>query len=365
MTLVEMLAVIAIIGLLVGMLLPAVQGVRESARRTHCANNLSQIGTAIQSHVSAYGHLPYGRGGPLSSRVSPEDEVTDPAFGDPLVGGGTYQGAGRLSGYIPLLPFLGQAALYDQIFGGGPTTPGSAWAKTQIATLLCPSDPLSVGIPGGYGQCNYLFNGGDKRYMGKKDWSVVPANGWWKGQGPNLMRGLFGLNSNIRPAMIRDGLSNTIAMSECTRPSGNGDVATNGPDAGFNPTGGDGMTANCLNSFNGQSYDLSKGTLVQRSRSAGVTWADGGDYWQPFMTILPPNSPACSTLRPSRSRHPGGVSTLYAGGAVTFTSEDIWTGSPGPAGTPQNSPVTASEQSPFGVWGALGTRAGGEAIVMP
>jgi prepilin-type N-terminal cleavage/methylation domain-containing protein/prepilin-type processing-associated H-X9-DG protein len=362
-TLVELLATIAIVGLLIALLLPAVQSAREAARRTHCANNVSQIGTAIQSHITSFGHLPYGRGGPLSSAVNPESDSTDPAFGAAISGGGTYQGAGRLSGYIPLLPFLGESAVYDQIFGGGPTTPGSAWAKTQIATLLCPSDPLSIGITGSNGQCNYLFNGGDRRYMTKKDWSVVPAQGWNNNQGPNLMRGLFSLNSNIRPAMIRDGLSNTIAMSECTRASGNGDVATNGPDATFTPTGGGGNTANCLNSFNGQSFDLSKGTLAQRDRSAGVHWADGFDYWQPFLTILPPNSPSCATLQPSRSRHPGGVNTLFAGGAVTFTSEDIWAGNP--AATPQTSPATPREPSPFGVWGALGTRAGGEAILMP
>jgi prepilin-type processing-associated H-X9-DG protein len=163
--------------------------------------------------------------------------------------------------------------------------------------------------------------------------------------------------------MIRDGLSNTIAMSECTRASGTGDVATNGRDATFTPTGGGGNTANCLNSFDGQSFDLSKGRLDQRSRSAGVNWANGFDYWQPFYTILPPNSPSCATLQPARSRHPGGVNTLFAGGSVTFMSEDIWAGNP--AATSQTSPATPREPSPFGVWGALGTRAGGEAIVMP
>ena len=84
-TLVELVATIAIVGLLIALLLPAVQSAREAARRTHCANNVSQIGTVIQSHITSFGHLPYGRGGPLSSRANPESDTTDPAFGEAIV----------------------------------------------------------------------------------------------------------------------------------------------------------------------------------------------------------------------------------------------------------------------------------------
>lgn len=99
---------------------------------------------------------------------------------------------------------------------------------------------------------------------------------------------------------------------------------------------------------------------MRRQDSLGVNWADGSIYWTPFYTILPPNGPSCYAVMTSRSRHPGGVTLLFVGGAVTFMSEDVWAGNPA-----ATMPATPRETSPYGVWGALGTRAGGEAILMP
>lgn len=359
-TLVELLATIAIIGLLMALLLPAVQTAREAARRTHCSNNMKQLGIGLQAHMQSFGHLP-SRNGPRSTNPSSPTVGEDylPLQGTLLTTGGTYTGAGRLSPTVMILPFIGQQNLYDQIFGSQPVGgAGSSWGGVMIPTLLCPSDPPTPGI-NTRGHSNYVYSHGDCTGKAHIDWSVTPAAGWPAGMTPQMMRGLFGLNSNIKAAQIRDGLSNTIAMSECTRPSGSGNVATNGPDAnvyGFN------SASSCLASFQGGVYVLSPPAYVmQRSDSMGTNWAEGRTNWNGFATILPPNGPVCygwsGGLSTARSRHPGGVTCLFAGGATMFVSESIFVGNLAAA-----QPTTPGEASPYGVWGALGTRSGGEAL---
>jgi len=356
-TLVELLATIAIIGLLMALLLPAVQTAREAARRTHCSNNMKQLGIGLQAHMQSFGYLP-SRNGPPSSNPDPGDFF--PPTGTLLTTSGTYEKGGRLSPTVMILPFIGQQNLYDQIFGNLPLgTASSSWGSVTIPTLLCPSDPLNPEITT-RGQSNYVYSHGDCTGKAHIDWSVTPAAGWPAGMTPQMMRGLFGLNSNIKAAQIRDGLSNTIAMSECTRPSGAGNVATNGPDAnvyGFS------SAATCLASFQGGQYVVSPpGTYVmQRSDSMGTNWAEGRTNWNGFATILPPNGPVCygwsGGLSTARSRHPGGVTCLFAGGATMFVSESIFVGNLASA-----QPTTPTAASPYGVWGALGTRSGGEAL---
>src|SRR3954471_16543891 len=133
-TLIELLVVIAIIAVLAGLLLPAVQKVREAAARTACANNLKQIGLALHHHHDAYRRFPPGRGAPL-----------------PVV----------FSAHAYLLPFLEQEGLKNRIdfsappttfsVAGGPTYDGSAnfpAATAVVKTFLCPSDPAGVRVPG-------------------------------------------------------------------------------------------------------------------------------------------------------------------------------------------------------------------------
>ena len=95
-TLIELLVVIAIIGVLVGLLLPAVQQAREAARRSNCGNNLKQLGLSLHGYESANKSLPYAWGGPLSSEVA----------------GGT---TGRLSGFCLLLPYMEEQGVFDDI----------------------------------------------------------------------------------------------------------------------------------------------------------------------------------------------------------------------------------------------------------
>jgi prepilin-type N-terminal cleavage/methylation domain-containing protein len=240
-TLVELLVVIAIIGTLVGLLLPAVQAARESARRITCQSNIKQLALAVLNHESAKKVFPYGRGGPISSNTyTPGSPATDsrPAYGD-IVDGVAYPGAGRLSAYVPLLPYLEEASTYNKI-GATPVNlnDGSATSPyvRRIPQILCPSDPPTNDISV-YGQSNYVFSYGDK-CDGLADDATVSLTAVNSNSGnalkPMGQRGLFGLNSATRSRQIIDGFSSTIAISECTRPSGSGNTATNGADANTN-----------------------------------------------------------------------------------------------------------------------------------
>jgi len=323
-TLIELLVVIAIIGVLVAILLPAVQQAREAARRSSCGNNLKQLGLALHSYESANKSLPYSWGGPLSSTVS----------GDTT---------GRLSGFCPMLPYMEEQSLFDDI---GPT-PGYVWTDTvfqvQLSLLLCPSDnPPARGIMP-IGQNNYLFSAGD-RYNGFP--SVDSGD----------LRGLFGRQSAVKFKDITDGLSKTLAMSECTRPALAGSGQTPLNDETANSTSNSNNPVNCLNSFTGSGF--SSGGLVDANRSQGTRWSDGRPGYNSCTTVLAPNGPVCNGqtntgIYTPRSRHPGGVHCLFADGSTQFINETIETGNV--AGGEKTSGVSS-----YGVWGAMGSKAGGE-----
>jgi prepilin-type N-terminal cleavage/methylation domain-containing protein/prepilin-type processing-associated H-X9-DG protein len=143
-TLIEILVVITIVAVLVGMLIPAVQAARESGRRSQCSNNMKQMGLAIHNFESTYRKLPSGGEGTDYS-------VTPPATIFELH-----------STFTHLLPFIEQKDLYDQMnlaYSYRDTRwPGNqAAAKTQIATYICPSNPmLSQVDPQGYGALDYF-----------------------------------------------------------------------------------------------------------------------------------------------------------------------------------------------------------------
>ncbi len=187
-TLVELLVVIAIIGILIALLLPAVQAAREAGRRSQCTNNLKQLGLGLQNYHDVNSSFPFGKGGT-----------------------GTNPGnAGRVSGFIPLLPYIEQVALYDQIKAGGNGAPPlgptgwSGWTNwnVQVPSLLCPSDAKSAPSPGSVAQNNYAFSHGDSINNNCNNTST---------------RGMFCVNNTVRLNMVIDGTSNTIAMSERIR----------------------------------------------------------------------------------------------------------------------------------------------------
>jgi prepilin-type N-terminal cleavage/methylation domain-containing protein len=154
LTLVELLVVIAIIGVLVSLLLPAVQAAREAARRMQCGSNLKQLGLALHNYHDTYGTFPYRQGG-----------TGQPAPGEGGPGNGNAGG-----GFIVLLPFFEQGPLYDQIaadgFGPRPWDANYAPWQVGISTLVCPSDQAPVTIHDAWygnheGRTNYNFSSGD------------------------------------------------------------------------------------------------------------------------------------------------------------------------------------------------------------
>lgn len=361
-TLVELLVVIAIIGILVGLLLPAVQAAREAARRMQCSNNLKQLGLAAHNYESAYKKFPYRQGGTSRHGISRAGN------------------ADRLSGFLTILPFIEGGNIFNQIQAGGfdaPPQGPEAWGGWQPwnispSFMKCPSDPeaLSRTRPNTYKMCI----GGNGRSMGWTLWGGTSINqsgntggifahGWaqgWRG-GP----GHAGHGS------ISDGTSNTLMYSErlvatSNYPSAEGNPAVvAGELVRFLTTVAmvEGVHENpllCKQAVNGQ-Y-LRVGTRHQGN--SGKFWHDGHPTYVGFNTVLSPNSPSCSStiswgdgvpaILPPTSNHTGGVNAAMADGSVQFFSQNVDTGDQTVAA------INATGPSPYGVWGALGTMAGGE-----
>ena len=345
-TLVELLVVIAIIGILVGLLLPAIQAAREAARRSECSNKLKQWGIALHNYHGVYKTF---------------TSLTQGTDGDGSGCGAAACGksGNRLwrSGFVSLLPYVEQQQLYEDWMApqgiypsGGPAMNPGCFSdylpsRAQVPTLLCPSDGGSktAGAPSDWaGKTNFVFCNGDEL-------GVSPCNG------KTNPRGIFGAQSFVSIAAIKDGTSNTVAMSECvvTANAGGNTIHGNWADFGCgsqnlpNP-------AVCL-VRKGPGNTILGTTGGRRGIHYGCGWFDVCG----FNTILAPNSIGCfqsgwgGSLLPPDSYHPGGVNALFADGSLRFISESINTGNPA-------SGFVTSGESPFGVWGAMGSRSGGE-----
>ncbi len=356
-TLVELLVVIAIIGVLVALLLPAVQAAREAARRSSCANNLKQLGLALHNYHDTYNAFPARQGG---SGNWCDGEL------EPCPGGWDHMRM-RMSGFVSLLPYIEQQPLYDAIatndsqgtgpFGPPPWMNHYVWNRVSINTLRCPSD--NFRRPLGQTQAvNYRFSAGDSIGINAGE-NPVPGFG-----ASNQTRGMFTLYGFRRMADVTDGLSNTVAMSErmvaqpnlwSVRSAVALNVAMTSPaDCGV---------------LRGQGDRYLEGTNMGMGAS-GSRWGDGAMFFAGFNTMLPPNSPACNTgndgahwnwgVWSASSNHPGGVHVLLGDASVRFMSETVDTGNlavefPGPG----------TQFSPYGVWGALGTIRGRETVSLP
>ncbi|MCA9130123.1 MAG: DUF1559 domain-containing protein [Planctomycetales bacterium] len=362
-TLVELLVVIAVIVILIALLLPAVQAAREAARRLQCSNNLKQLGLAAQNYESATKKFPYMSGG---TRFAPGNR-------------------GRRSGFVAILAFAEQQNLSSQIEAGDPSNGiprggPAGWARWDVwnqtsSMFLCPSDPLEGGSDSSssYSMCM----GGNGRAIGKG--VSLGGDGLWSSSDTSGIfshgYGWFPANDgHTSHAEIADGTSNTIMYSErvvasADYKSADGNAAVQpGEKVHFKSTLA--MVPNvhlnpllCRTISNGQ-Y-LVPGTRHQGC--SGKVWHDGRNSYVGFNTILPPNSPSCThtiswgdgepLILPPTSQHAGGVNVTMADGSVRFISDNIDSG---------NLTVAAEDAwggpSPYGVWGALGTRGGGEVI---
>ncbi|TWU46249.1 hypothetical protein Poly51_56450 [Rubripirellula tenax] len=390
-TLVELLVVIAIIGVLVGLLLPAVQAAREAARRMSCSNNFKQIGLGIHNYHSAYKNLPMqkgGTGGESSGNVAwhAGSSLTNNRLG--------------LSMLVALTPFVEQQAIwevisnpYDDGAGNvfpamGPTTQNPNYDPwiTELPMYRCPSDP-GVGLPA-LGRTNYAACFGDALRRSNTgafgDNLQSPVSGWEQ-QTRAAMRGVFVPTKFMKFRDILDGLANTICAGEIVTDLGDNDIRTNALLTA-NPNTVRNSILSCqasVDPLRPQFWDASVIGNTATSQSGatagrGFRWASGYLYHSGFQTMLPPNREVCWGGNPSwgrereregiataSSRHQGGVHVLMSDGAVKFITDSIESGDQTAkpvlqANTPPDTVPGAA--SPYGLWGALGTRANKEVI---
>jgi prepilin-type N-terminal cleavage/methylation domain-containing protein len=397
-TLVELLVVIAIIGVMVGLLLPAVQAAREAARRMQCSNNMKQIGLGLHNYHAAYNTFPALSGG------------TDDR------GGGTHN-AYWLSWRVGILPFIEQQALWEQISNpnrldraGNATQNWPAMGPvpwndnyipwlTQVGTYRCPSDPIqrTTGTASTQlGFANYYGCTGDATYEqqhGGVQNSSIPSNdGTWGSPGSGRWaRGFFRARNFQSFRDILDGTANTIAAGEVIvyggdlsikggiyTAGGNADGAVNTPPAVWQATLVDPLepykypASIAQTSFGGGNVGFDTNTLHHHK---GRRWPDGRIPYSAVQTIRPPNSYSVQQAEGNTgfitmsSHHQGGVHVLMADGAVAFITDSIDAGNqnshaigsaPGTGGCGGCNKTDAGKKSPFGLWGALGTRASKE-----
>ena len=285
-TLAELLVVIAIIGVLVSLLLPAVQMAREAARRISCQNNLKQIALATHLYHDSQLVLPFGQGGT----------------------------GNRYSAISQLLPYLEQGPLHARIDFRLPfnAPANDAVRLTRVSILLCPSD----------GSNAFEQTGAPLSYMGNKGTSVV----WGQNVGPNAalarLNGIFYRDSQVRFGDILDGLSQTGLFSERILSDGSNGFISPKSDVFFH--GGSPTTAEEAYSLC-ESLDISD-LSSQTSTFMGAPWLDGQHTYQ---HISPPNRRSCgffgigrATMPPS-SHHPQAVNLALCDGSVRVVSNGV------------------------------------------
>jgi len=329
-TLIEVLVVIAVIGILVSLLLPAVQGAREAARRAQCANNLKQLGLALQNYESTYSCFPIDR--PDYSNLPKQEPVFPPKT--------TVQ---PWSSLVRILPYLDQSTVFaavncDLELYGIPGTivhPANRTAfDTTISTYLCPADGSSFPDQAGN---NYRANYG-----------VGPAPGL-TAETFDSGNGFFRYPYIVKASSITDGLSHTVAYSERLRGTGMRDRGS--PERDFGS----------LSDFpphvflRGADYALQWCRVAGAQHfpgrvNAGRSWFLVGRPYTSYCHAQEPNGPIPDGMHrgypetwgivTARSWHLGGINAVMGDGSVRFFLETI----------------------DREVWRGLGTRNGGELV---
>lgn len=334
-TLIELLVVIAIIGVLIALLLPAVQAAREAARRIHCTNNLKQIGLAVHNYNDSLGALPLGCA------------VMFDSGGNPI-----FQGWGITARILPYME--GQNKFNACNFSLANETPQNDTSmRIGTATYLCPSDGQNTTIFVDDGQprnnTNYGFNRGDWYVWGGS--AAAPP--------PNSP---FRANVSVTLAQVTDGLSNTLFAA---------DVKTHMPyllncsGLVYAPLTSSPAPGPNADPSSVPQYASCAGSIAElRPDSGHSEWEDGNTSQAGFTTAWTPNKVTRGSFNgvlvpdtdliaireenggptfaavTARSYHPGGVNVLLGDGSVRFIKNSI----------------------NGATWRALGTVSGGEAI---
>ena len=390
-TLVELLVVIAIIGILIALLLPAVQAAREAARRMTCTNHLKQMGLAIHNFVD-------GR------KTLPNQSHHKMLWETPNFSPGAYINHGVMS---LILPYVEQQAAYDILSGtnwgailDGHTTgwagddwlwvyaPRPAITASLIPCYRCPSDPEKDLVQDQWmSPLSYRCSRGDYPLDSGCRWAGRGA--FVCGGSPQHPGTTFGLEG------LSDGTSNTMLFAEAAigsadppRKVKNGVADGSGlfDHRNFSP-------ADLAVLKSGPSGTWPDGIVPSgvRTQQSGNRWHSGQNLFSAFFAFVPPNGPSvrlgpeaeAGPIVAASSYHTGGVNVAMGDGSVQFISETISSTTPGVTdltsmmGFWYDKPVTgysSDERSPradysgpskYGVWGALASRNGGESAAIP